>query len=269
MIVFTSIQPTGSRASGDWGGLVINGRARTNAGDEATGEGDSGLYGGTDDNDDSGIIRGVRIEFAGDDVTPTDQLNGLALQGVGAGTTLSYIQIHYNRDDGIEPFGGAASVDHLVVTGIGDDSVDGTDGYRGFMQFVLGQQNGNDADNGFEISNNGDNEAASPQGTAVIANATMIGAGDGVVSGTIAGPESDNGIQYREGSNYRVYNSIITGFGEGGFCIRDARTIANALARMNGTTTATETLAGEGLIMWDNQSPGAADNFAACGGGSS
>jgi hypothetical protein len=272
VIVFTSNQPTGSRASGDWGGLVINGRAQTNSGDEATGEGDSGLYGGTDDNDDSGIIRGVRIEFAGDDVTPTDQLNGLALQGVGAGTTISYVQIHYNRDDGVEPFGGAASVDHLVVTGIGDDSVDGTDGYRGFMQFVLGQQNGVDADNGFEISNNGDDEGASPRGTAVIANATMIGAGEDVVpagANSIGGPESDNGIQYREGSFYRVYNSIFTGFGEGGFCIRDAQTIANGLARMNGSNDPASTLSGEGLIMWDNQSAGAADNFAACGGGSS
>jgi hypothetical protein len=269
VIVFTSIKATGSRASGDWGGLVINGRGQTNAGDEATGEGDSGLYGGTDDTDDSGVIRGVRIEFAGDDVTPTDQLNGLALQGVGAGTTISYVQIHYNRDDGIEPFGGAASVDHLVVTGIGDDSVDGTDGYRGFMQFVLGQQNGLDADNGFEISNNGDDEGASPRGTAVIANATMIGAGENVVSGGIAGPESDNGIQFREGSFYRVYNSIFTGFGEGGFCIRDAQTIANALQRLNGSDVATSTLSGEGLIMWDNQAAGAAENFAACGGGSS
>lgn len=269
VIVFTSNVAMGSRGSGDWGGLVINGRAQTNAGDEATGEGDSGLYGGVDDNDDSGIIRGVRIEFAGDDVTPTDQLNGLALQGVGAGTTLSYIQIHYNQDDGIEPFGGAASVDHLVVTGIGDDSVDGTDGYRGFMQFVLGQQNGLNADNGFEISNNGDDESAMPVGTAVIANATMVGAGENVVSGGIGGPESDNGIQFREGSYYRVYNSIITGFGEGGFCIRDAQTIANALTRMSGTTAATSTLSAEGIISWDNQAAGAAENFAACGGGSS
>jgi hypothetical protein len=268
-IVFTSDKAPGARASGDWGGIVVNGQAPTNAGDEATGEGDSGLYGGTDADDDSGIIRGVRIEFAGDDVTPTDQLNGIALQGVGAGTTISYLQIHYNEDDGIEPFGGTVSVDHLVVTGIGDDSVDGTDGYQGFMQYVLGQQNGANADNGLEISNNGDAEDASPKSVAVIANATMIGAGDGVVSGGIAGPESDNGIQFREGSNYRVYNSIFTGFGEGGFCIRDAQTIVNALNRLDGQTDPNATLSAEGLIMWDNQAAGAAENFAACGGGSS
>ena len=221
-------------------------------------------------NDDSGIIRGVRIEYAGDDVTPADQLNGLALQGVGAGTTISYLQIHYNKDDGIEPFGGTVSVDHLVVTGIGDDSVDGTDGYRGFMQFVLGQQNGQDADNGFEISNNGDDEGASPKSTAIIANATMIGANEGVVDGDIAGAESDNGIQMREGTNYRVYNSIFQGFGDAGFCIRDAQSILNGLNRLAGQTDPQNTLSAEGLILWGNKGAGAsADNFAACGGGSS
>ena len=179
IIVFTSDKPRGQRAVEDWGGLIINGQAPTNAGAEAQGEGDSGFYGGPDVNDDSGILRGVRIEFAGDDVTPADQLNGLAIQGVGAGTTISYVQIHYNKDDGIEPFGGTVSVDHLVVTGIGDDSVDGTDGYRGFMQFIIGQQRGADADQGFEISNNGDDGTATPKSTAVLANATMIGANSG------------------------------------------------------------------------------------------
>lgn len=268
-IVFTSDNPMGQRARADWGGIVINGQAPTNVGAEAEGEGDSGLYGGTDDLDDSGILRGVRIEYAGDDVTPGDQLNGLALQGVGAGTTISYVQIHYNLDDGIEPFGGTVSVDHLVVSGIGDDSVDGTDGYRGFMQFIVGQQRGDDADQGFEISNNGDDGTAGPpKSTAVLANATMIGGGDAVVDGGIAGPESDNGIQFREGSHYRVYNSIFQGFGEAGFCIRDAVTILNANNRIAGQTDPQTTMSAEGLIMWDNQAPDAADNFAACGGGS-
>ncbi len=269
VIVFTSENPPGQRATEDWGGMIINGQAPTNAGAEAEGEGDSGFYGGPDINDDSGIIRGVRIEFAGDDVTPADQLNGLALQGVGAGTTISYLQIHYNRDDGIEPFGGTVSVDHMVLTGVGDDSIDGTDGYRGFMQFVIIQQNGADADQGLEISGNGDDEAASPKSTAVVANVTAIGASESVVTGGIAGAESDNGIQFREGANYRVYNSILVGFGEAGFCIRDAQTIVNAIEKLEGNTDVTQTLAAEGLIMWDNQAAGSSENFAPCGGGSS
>ncbi|MFW5947919.1 MAG: hypothetical protein ACOCUW_05455, partial [Gemmatimonadota bacterium] len=251
-IVFTSDRPRGERARGDWGGIIINGQAPTNAGSEAQGEGDSGFYGGPDDDDDSGILRGVRIEYAGDDVTPTDQLNGLALQGVGAGTTISYLQIHYNTDDGIEPFGGTVSVDHLVVTGIGDDSVDGTDGYRGFMQFILGQQRGDNADNGFEISNNGDDGDAAPHTTAVIANATMIGGNQAVVSGEIGGAESDDGIQFREGSRYRVYNTIVAGFGNSGFCITDAATVVAASERADGETDPDLTLSAEGIILGDN-----------------
>lgn len=252
VIVFTSDKPRGQRARGDWGGIVINGQAPTNAGAEAQGEGDSGFYGGTDENDDSGIIRGVRIEFAGDDVTPTDQLNGLAPQGVGAGTTISYLQVHYNTDDGIEPFGGTVSVDHLVVTGIGDDSVDGTDGYRGFMQFIIGQQRGDNADQGFEISNNGDDGDAAPHSTAVIANATMIGSRNTVVTGEIAGAESDDGVQFREGSRYRLYNTILAGFGKG-FVIADGATIAAARRKIDGGQTDPDsTLSAEGIILYNN-----------------
>jgi hypothetical protein len=271
VIVFTSEKVIdGTAARADWGGLIINGQAPTNAGEEAEGEGESGLYGGTDENDDSGILRGVRIEFAGDDVTATDQLNGLALQGTGAGTTISYIQIHYNEDDGIEPFGGTASVDHMVLTGIGDDSMDGTDGYRGFMQYVLIQQRGDNADNGMELSNNGDTPDASPKSSSIVANVTAIGAGTNVVDGDIAGAESDNGIQLREGSHYRIYNSIVTGFGEGGFCIRDGQTIVNALNALEGETDPTTTVTAQGLILWSNQAADdSAENFAACGGGSS
>ncbi len=268
VIVFTSDKPRGQRARGDWGGLIVNGRARTNSGSEAEGEGDSGLYGGALDTDNSGIIRGVRIEFAGDDVTPTDQLNGLALQSVGSGTTISYLQIHYNVDDGVEPFGGTVSVDHLVVTGIGDDSVDGTDGYRGFIQFIVGQQRADRADNGMELSNDGEATDASPQSTAVIANATMIGAASSVVTGEIAnGSGSDRGVQMREGSHYRVYNSIVTGFDDAGFCVENAPTVVAANNRMAGQTTPKTTLSFEGNVLWSNKSAGGTgDNFEACSG---
>jgi len=269
MIVFTSEKAPGQRAREDWGGIVINGQAPLNTGIDTEGEGDSGFYGGTDANDDSGILRGVRIEFAGDDVTPVDQLNGLALQAVGAGTTISYVQIHYNRDDGIEPYGGNVSVDHLVLTGIGDDSVDGTDGYQGFHQFVIIQQRGDRADQGLEISNNGDTEDASPKSIAVLANVTGIGANSAAMSGDIAGSGSDNLMQLREGTYYRVFNSIFQGFGEG-FCIRDAQSIQNALNRLGGSTDPQTTLSAEGITIWSNGGAGATENnFAGCGGGSS
>ena len=268
VIVFTSDKPRGDRDRGDWGGLVINGMARTNAGDEAEGEGDSGFFGGNDDEDDSGILRGVRIEYAGDDVTPSDQLNGLALQGVGSGTTISYVQIHYNVDDGIEPFGGAVSVDHLVVTGIGDDSVDGTDGYRGFMQFIIGQQRGDKADNGMELSNSGsENPNASPLSTAVIANATMIGADEDFQTGEIGGPNGDRGVQFREASRYRVYNSIFRDFGDAGFCVEGGPAVLAANSRVSGVADPSQTISLEGSVVWNNA--GAADsdeNFEGCDG---
>lgn len=272
VIVFTSDKPRGERARGDWGGLVINGQAPTNSGNNVLGEGDSGFYGGPDVNDSSGILRGVRVEFAGDDVTPTDQLNGIALQGVGAGTTMDYVQVHYNVDDGVEPFGGAVSQTHVVLTGIGDDSADGTDGYRGFMQWVLIQQRGDDADNGLELSNNGDDEAASPKSSAVIANATVIGGNDGSVGGTIAGSEGDIGADLREGSHYRIYNSIITGFDDAGFCVEGAQAVVNADARMSGNTDPSATLSFENNIVWGNNANGMTpgggiENFNACSGG--
>lgn len=266
VIVFTSDKPKGQRARGDWGGLVINGRASTNAGLEAEGEGDSGFYGGNLDTDNSGIIRGVRIEFAGDRVTPTDELNGLAPQGVGSGTTVSYVQVHYNVDDGTEPFGGTVSMDHVVLTGIGDDTLDGTDGWRGWMQFVVGQQRGDEADNGMELSNDGQDSDASPQSTGVVANATLIGAGNQAGEIGLAA-NGDRGIQFREASHHRVYNSIFRDFGDAGFCVENAGTVVNANNRLAPSTDPQTTLSFEGNVLWNNAEADGGDlNFEGCDG---
>lgn len=268
LIVFTSSAPRGQRARGDWGGLVINGRAPINSGDEAQGEGDSGLYGGPDPMDSSGILRGVRVEFAGDRVTATDELNGIAPQGLGAGTTIDYAQVAYNVDDGIEPFGGTVTYTHMVMTGIGDDSFDGTDGWQGFGQFLIAQQRADEADQGFELSTNGDDGAATPHSTGVMANATLVGASwTGQVS-TLGGG-SDVGVMLREGSNHRIYNNIVTNFNNAGFCVEHSVTIANAQARMNGSTDVFSTLSFENNVLWRNGPDGGTDpasdgNFQAC-----
>lgn len=265
VIVFTSSAARGNRARGDWGGLVVNGRAPINSGAEASGEGESGLFGGVDDEDSSGILRGVRVAFAGDRVTTTDELNGIALQGTGAGTTIDYVQVHYNVDDGTEPFGGSASQTHMVMTGIGDDSFDGTDGYRGFIQFAIAQQRGDNGDQGFEFSTNGDDGASAPQSTAVVANATLIGARDGEISQGIS--DSDDGIQLREGSNYRVFNTIVTNFGETGLCFEGAVTQANADNALAGETDLTLINTVRSTILWSNGPTGAEDLSDGCGGG--
>lgn len=258
VIVFTSLNPPGQRARGDWGGLIINGLGQLNTGVEASGEGDTGFYGGNDDGDSSGILRGVRVEFAGDNITTTDQLNGIAFQGTGAGTIVDYVQVHYNQDDGTEPFGGAVAMTHLVNTGIGDDSFDGTDGYRGFTQFAIAQQRNDDADNGFEFSTGGDNDQGTPRSMAVVANVTLVGAGVSQGSGEITiGAESDHGILMREGTNFRLFNIIATGFGgggESGFCVEDSQTAAHADARLaaTGDPDPTETLRVEHSVLFNN-----------------
>ncbi|MGH7459086.1 MAG: fibronectin type III domain-containing protein [Longimicrobiaceae bacterium] len=262
VIVFTSVEPRGQRARGDWGGLIINGRAPSNAGDEAEGEGDSGTYGGPDEMDGSGVLRGVRVEFAGDDVTANDQLNGIAYQGVGHGTTVCYVQVHHNVDDGTEPFGVGPTQTHMVMTGIGDDSFDGTDGYNGFLQFGIAQQVGDDADNGFEFSSDGDETNVHPRSTAVVANVTLVGAREGIAPGNTVGPESDVGVLLREGSHFRLYNNIVTGFGSSGFDVEGALAAQNADNRMAGETDPNEALSFENNILWNNAGrDGSDENF--------
>jgi len=264
-IVFTSANDPGSRARGDWGGLVINGQAPINSGDEAQGEGDSGLFGGSDAMDDSGILRGVRVEYAGDNFTEDDQLNGIAPQGVGAGTTMEYIQVHYNQDDGIEPFGGTVGMKYVVLTGIGDDSFDGTDGWQGFAQYGIAQQRADDADQGFELSNNGETPDASPKTSAVVTNFTMIGSGVDLGSGEIfsEGDESDAGILMREGSYWRIYNSIVVGFGATGLDIEGSVAAENADSRLGGDTSPTSSLDVQSTILWANADAADGDaNFA-------
>ncbi|MEO1337865.1 MAG: hypothetical protein AAFV29_19635, partial [Myxococcota bacterium] len=172
-IVFTSNQPQGSRSPGDWGGVILNGRAPINrcgldaeqcaAFNQAFGEGGTGFYGGNDDDDDSGELRYVRIEFAGKLLSPENELNGLALQGVGRGTVLDYIQIHRGKDDGIEFFGGTVDFQHILVTGAQDDSFDWTEGWTGRGQFLVVQQWPDDADNGIEADNNDDDRNLLPR----------------------------------------------------------------------------------------------------------
>lgn len=226
-IVFTSSKTEGSRNRGDWGGVIINGRARVNgcgegeAACEAYGEGGTGWYGGDDDDDDSGILRYVRIEFAGKIISPDNELNGLALQGAGSSTTLEYIQIHMAKDDGIEFFGGTANFRYVLVTGAADDNLDWTDGWRGKGQFFVSQQYPGFGDNGIEADNNGDDNAASPRSAPMLSNLSLIGS-----PGSSA---SDIGILLREGTAGNIYNAIVTGWQDSCIDIDHNETFSNAI----------------------------------------
>ena len=219
-IVMSSDAEIGRRARGQWGGLIINGSAPTNQGDDTFGEGDTGAFGGNNPADSSGILRYVRIEYAGIEFSPDNELNGITFQGVGSGTVAAYLQVHMNQDDGIEFFGGTVNLKYTVVTGARDDSFDWTDGWTGKGQFWVAQQYGDDADNGFEVDNSNKNNEATPRSAATIYNVTLVG--------DPAGPESDNGMLIREGAAGTYANFIVTGFNKIGLDIDGESSIAQA-----------------------------------------
>jgi hypothetical protein len=229
-IVFTSDQPVGSRNRGDWGGLIINGRAPVNlAGGLGTGEGDTGVYGGTDENDNSGTLRYVRVEFPGVEFSPDNELNGIAFQGVGRGSTFDYVQAHASRDDGMEWFGGTADAKHIVVSNAADDSIDWTFGWRGRVQFAVVTQRGDDADNGIEADGNEFNNAAAPASNPQIYNLTMCGDPD-----RTEGAEGPRGAIFRRGTAFTLRNFLVTGFKSTGLQMEtSSATIAQVT---NGTT---------------------------------
>lgn len=218
-------QPNGSQtvATGQWGGIAINGRAPLNEcglnpaatpGTDAcqsNGEGGSGAYGGADPNDSSGNFQFIRVQHAGFAFTGTNELNSIALQGVGAGTTFRFVQVHNGADDGYEFFGGTVNTEFLVATGINDDSFDWTDGWNGRAQFLLAVQGGTGGgaglltgDNGIEGDNNGDAPGpdASPRSAPRFSNFTFIGDGAG----------TDSGIALRAGTAGTFINGVVTNF---------------------------------------------------------
>jgi hypothetical protein len=228
-IVFTSDQAVGSRARGDWGGIIINGRAPVNIpGGEGVGEADTGIYGGNQPNDNSGTMRYVRVEFAGVEFSPDNELNGIAFQGVGNGGSYEYIQIHMNKDDGLEWFGGTADIKHAVVSNAADDSFDWTFGWVGRAQFIAVHQRGDDADNGIEADNNEFNNELLPRANPQIYNMTLCGDPD-----RNEGAESTRAVLFRRGTAVTFRNFLITGFKTTGLQIDNPATITQVT---NGAT---------------------------------
>jgi hypothetical protein len=228
-IVFTSDQPNGSRARGDWGGIIINGRAPVNIeGGEGVGEAETGVYGGNDPSDNSGSLRYVRVEFAGTEFSPDNELNGIAFQGVGRGGSYEYIQIHMNRDDGLEWFGGTADIKHAVVSNAADDSFDWTFGWQGRAQFIAVHQRSDDGDWGIEADNNEFNNELLPRANPQIYNMTICGDPD-----TNEGAEAFRAVLFRRGTAVTFRNFIITGSRTLGMQIDGGATLNQV---NNGTT---------------------------------
>ncbi|AMM51274.1 hypothetical protein TH61_08955 [Rufibacter sp. DG15C] len=218
-IVFTSNQPKGQRAPGDWGGVVILGKAKQNQTSEPVVEGGpDAYYGGTNDADNSGVFSYVRIEFAGYPLQPNKELNGLTMGAVGSGTKIDHVQVSFGGDDAFEWFGGTVNASHLVAYKNTDDMFDTDFGYSGRVQFALGVSDPNlwdvasgGASNGFESDNDGSGSTLTPLTTGIFSNVTIIGPGANLPTGAQFG----QGAHLKKGTSLSIRNSIISGFNKG------------------------------------------------------
>jgi len=203
------IMTSDKKESGAWGGLHICGKAHTNA-EGGTGKSEIGdaAYGGSADNDNSGMLKYIRLENTGYALDSEHEANGISFYGVGNGTTVEYVQAYNGSDDGFEFFGGSVDVKHMVVTNCSDDSFDWTEGWNGRGQFLVAYQEaketlGFDCDCLMECDNNGKNFAATPVACPTLANLTLIGNGG-----------EKQGVRLRAGTQVKMYNALITGKGK-------------------------------------------------------
>jgi hypothetical protein len=220
-IIFTSERNPGEREPGDWGGIVIcgkavNNRPNTQAGRELEG-GYGAFHGGTDDADNSGSLKYVRVEFAGIPLQPDREVNSFTFGSVGAGTTLEYLQASNGLDDSFEWFGGNVNAKYLIAYKGLDDDFDVDFGYTGNVQFGIGIRGATQADvsgsNGFEVDNDGDGSGNVPFTAATFANISIIGPkGD---ASTGISPQFQNGMQLRRNNKIKIFNTVVTGYPSG------------------------------------------------------
>ena len=220
-IIFTSNQDAGNRSYGDWGGLVICGKARINVtGGSATVEGGPrSTYGGNDDTDSSGMLKYVRIEFAGIPLLPDKEINGLTLGGVGNKTMIEYIQVSFSGDDAYEWFGGTVNAKHLVSFRNWDDDFDTDFGFTGKIQFAVALRDPNIADvsgsNGFESDNDGTGSTNEPITSPTFSNVSYFG--PKITSSTSVNSNYKRAMHLRRNSRIDIYNSFFAGHPTGLF----------------------------------------------------
>lgn len=221
-IVMTSERPAGSKNPGDWGGLVVCGETVNNQGANIELEGNYQAYhGGTVALDDathsSGVIRYVRIEYAGVPINPNEEVNTLTMGSVGKGTTIEYVQASYGLDDAFEWFGGSVDCNYLIAYRGLDDDFDVDFGYSGHVQFGLGIRDNALADqsgsNGFEVDNNGSGAAVEPFTSGKFSNMTLIGPKK--TRETPVNGQFQHAAQLRRASKLKIYNTFMTGYPHG------------------------------------------------------
>jgi len=224
-IVFTSGRPEEQRSPGDWGGIVILGRAKTNRSSEPTIEGGIGRpYGGTNDSDNSGVMRFVRIEYAGIAAMPNSEINALTLGGVGNGTILENIQTIYANDDAFEFFGGTVNGKNLYAFATADDDFDFDFGYTGMITNGVAKRDpqfvdSGDAGNGVECDNDGTGSSAQPYTHPKLYNMILVGPN---VSTALA--NHNLGLRFRRSTQFTMKNSIVWGWMKGGLSLESNET---------------------------------------------
>lgn len=243
-IVFTSSRPVGQRRPGDWGGIIIVGNGIINregeviiegTGTDATLNPAQNYAGGTNNADNSGTLRYVRIEYAGFPTAPNNELNTLTLAAVGSGTTIEYVQALQGLDDAFEWFGGAVDARYLVSYETGDDHFDMSEGYVGRIQYAIGFQSyqqeprpglsGGVASDPQGIENDGcaaanciggaNNRNAQPYTVPVLANFTMIGAPQGAWETT----GGNRGMMIRRGTGGLYVNGVVARYSVAGISV--------------------------------------------------
>jgi hypothetical protein len=224
-IVFTSGRPEGQRSPGDWGGIVILGRAKTNRSSEPIIEGGIGRpYGGTNDSDNSGVMRYVRIEYAGIAALPNSEINALTLGGVGNGTILENIQTVYANDDAFEFFGGTVNGKNLYAFATADDDFDFDFGYTGTITNGIAKRDpqfvdSGDAGNGVECDNDGTGSSAQPYTHPKLFNMILVGPN---TSSALA--NHNLGLRFRRATQFTMKNSIVWGWMKGGLSLESNET---------------------------------------------
>lgn len=230
-IVFTSAQAKGTRKPGDWGGVILCGRARNNQVEMQIEGGPRTKHGGQADDDNSGVLSYVRIEFAGYPFQKDKEINGLTFGSVGSGTQIDHVQVSYSNDDSFEWFGGTVNCRNIIAFRGWDDDFDTDNGFSGHVQFALGVRDSRLADtsqsNGFESDNCADGANVQPYTCAEFANVSFIG--PKVDANFVNTPDYINGgaynpnngaalgkfqsaMQIRRGSHLNCINSIAVGY---------------------------------------------------------
>ena len=203
------IMTSSKEEPGAWGGIHICGRAHTNAeGGKGSSEIGGATYGGSNDADNSGVLKYVRVEYTGYAFDEEHEANGMTFYGVGNGTTIENCEAYHGSDDGFEFFGGSVNVKNMVVVNCSDDSFDWTEGWNGKGENLVAFQEaegtlGYDCDCLIEADNNENNYSATPVSHPVLKNLILVGNGG-----------SKQGIRLRRGTEVEITSAKVSGKGK-------------------------------------------------------